>query len=248
MRLPVWAGAALLSALAGCASVPPGDATPLEGDLNPYRPPRYAWSAEFGGAYHVVTRGQTLWRIARAYGVDLELLQWTNDLDDPSLLSAGRRLFIPGARETLEVEPYRPGESAPPVEALVSLSWPLPSVPVSLFGPREKGVHRGIDLPVPEGTPVEAAASGRVVYSGQGMSGYGNVVVIKHGEDWSTVYAHNRSNRVRDGEEVAAGQVIAESGATGRVTGPHLHFEVRRRGVAVDPLPLLPSRDAGGPS
>jgi lipoprotein NlpD len=233
-----------LFALAGCAA---GPAISPDQDLTPYRPPRYSYSAGFGGAYHVVERGQTLWRIAQAYGIDLDRLQWVNDIEDASRLAAGRRIFVTGARATLDVAPYRPGEAVPqPVAAPAGLAWPMLPRQVagaqfsSLFAARERGRHQGVDLPAPEGTPVEAAGDGRVVYSGQGMSGYGNVVVIKHNQDWSTVYAHNAINLVKEGQGVERGQVVAEVGRTGRSTGAHLHFEVRRRGVPQDPVPLLP--------
>ncbi len=242
MRAAV-AGACLL-ALAGCAA---GRALSPDQALAPYRPPRYAYSAGFGGAYHVVERGQTLWRISRAYGIDLDKLQWVNDIEDAALIPAGRRLFVPGARETLDVAPYRPGEEAPqPVAAPLGFAWPLLPRQVtggmfsSTFGSREGAKHKGVDLPSMEGTPVEAAGGGRVAYAGQGMKGYGNVVVIKHNQDWSTVYAHNAINLVKEGQEVEKGQVVAEVGRTGRSTGPHLHFEVRRRGVPQDPVLFLP--------
>ncbi len=97
-----------------------------------------------------------------------------------------------------------------------------------------------MDLPAPKGTSIRAAAGGRVVYSGQGMRGYGKVVVLKHSEDLSTVYAHNSANLVRMGDLVKRGQVIARVGETGWATGPHLHFELRKRGVPEDPLVYLP--------
>jgi lipoprotein NlpD len=244
VRIALMRAAAVATlSLAGCASAPPAP----DGDWAPYTPPRTAWSREFGGAYHTVERGQTLWRIARAYGVDLDRLQWVNDIEDVGKVAAGRKLFIPGARETLAVAPNRAGEAAPPAPApSPPLIWPLLPRQVtggsfsSLFGPRPGEKHAGVDLPAMEGTPLESAGDGTVVFAGAGMSGYGNVVVVKHTPDWSTVYAHNAINLVKEGQSVEKGQVIAEVGSTGRATGPHLHFEVRRRGVPQDPLALLP--------
>ncbi len=198
------------------------------------------YSTEFGGVYHVVEKGQTLWRISRAYNVDLETVQWVNNIEDVTSIPVGKRLFIPGVDTVLHVEPYRPGGIVPPGTAVVKIAWPLSAHPSSGFGPRSGREHEGLDLPAPKGTSIRAAAGGRVVYSGQGMRGYGKVVVLKHSEDLSTVYAHNSANLVRMGDLVKRGQVIARVGETGWATGPHLHFELRKRGVPEDPLVYLP--------
>jgi hypothetical protein len=114
------------------------------------------------------------------------------------------------------------------------------------FGPRGDRFHAGIDLVAPTGTPVTAAAAGRVVWSGP-RDGWGLLVTIADGGGVRTLYAHLEAASVRLGERVAAGAVIGRVGATGDATGPHLHFEVRVRGAAVDPLPLLaPPGDAEG--
>jgi murein DD-endopeptidase MepM/ murein hydrolase activator NlpD len=99
-------------------------------------------------------------------------------------------------------------------------------------------MHEGIDIGVAEGTPVQAAAAGVVIYAGW-MSGYGNLVVIDHGNGLSTAYAHNSSLVVGVGRSVAGGEVVSYSGNTGNSTGPHVHFEVRVNGAAVDPLGYL---------
>lgn len=193
---------------------------------------------KFTGVYHTVKKGETLWRISRTYGVDLETLQWVNDVDDVTDLRVGRVLFIPGVRRVMKVEPSIPEEA--PSSKLVDLIWPLRGRKTSGFGPRGKRHHDGVDLAAPTGTPVVAAAGGKVAYSGNGMRGYGRVVVIKHKNDLSTVYAHNSKLLVRMGDSVGQGQKIARVGQTGWATGPHLHFEVRRRGVPEDPMKFLP--------
>ena len=99
-------------------------------------------------------------------------------------------------------------------------------------------MHEGIDIAVGQGTPVHAAAGGTVIYAGW-MEGYGNLVVIDHGNGLSTAYGHNSSLASSVGQSVAAGQVIAYSGSTGHSTGPHVHFEVRVNGAPVDPLGYL---------
>jgi len=190
--------------------------------------------------YHKVEKGQTLWRISRSYDVDLETLQWVNDIEDVTQIKTGRMIFIPGASMTLKIKPFIKGEGKPSKTVLI-LQWPLKSRISSTYGPRNGKKHYGLDMAAKTGVPVKAAATGRVAYSGNGMRGYGKVIVLKHSDDLSTVYAHNSKLLVSMGERVKRGQIIARVGATGRVTGPHLHFEVRRRGVPEDPLDFLPS-------
>ena len=119
-----------------------------------------------------------------------------------------------------------------------ALAWPVSGPVTSGFGVRWGRMHEGIDIGVGEGTPVQAAAAGVVIYAGW-MSGYGNLVVIDHGNGLSTAYAHNSSLAVGVGRSVAGGEVVSYSGNTGNSTGPHVHFEVRVNGAAVDPLGYL---------
>ena len=118
------------------------------------------------------------------------------------------------------------------------LSWPVAGPVTSGFGGRWGRMHEGIDIGVGTGTPVHAAAAGVVVYAGW-MSGYGNIVVIDHGNGLSTAYGHNSSLQVGQGAAVGQGDVVALSGSTGHSTGPHVHFEVRVNGTPVDPLGYL---------
>ena len=118
------------------------------------------------------------------------------------------------------------------------LGWPVSGPVTSGFGSRWGRMHEGIDIGVGEGTPVRAAAAGTVIYAGW-MSGYGNLVVVDHGNGLSTAYAHNSSLAVSVGQSVAAGELVSYSGNTGNSTGPHVHFEVRVNGSAVDPLGYL---------
>jgi murein DD-endopeptidase MepM/ murein hydrolase activator NlpD len=116
--------------------------------------------------------------------------------------------------------------------------WPVSGPVVSPFGMRWGRMHTGIDIAVGYGTPIHAAASGRVIYAGW-MDGYGNLVFVDHGGGISTGYAHQSSIAVSNGETVSQGQVIGYVGCTGHCFGPHLHFEVRVNGSPVDPLGYL---------
>jgi len=118
------------------------------------------------------------------------------------------------------------------------LGWPVSGPVTSGFGLRWGRMHEGVDIAVAEGTPVRAAGAGTVIYAGW-MGGYGNLVVVDHGNGLSTAYAHNSSLGVGVGQSVTAGQVVSYSGNTGNSTGPHVHFEVRVNGSAVDPLGYL---------
>jgi murein DD-endopeptidase MepM/ murein hydrolase activator NlpD len=129
--------------------------------------------------------------------------------------------------------------SLPPVRRSSSgLIWPVSGPVTSGFGWRWGRIHEGIDIAVPTGTPVAAAAAGRVIYGGW-LGGYGNLVVIDHGGGLATAYGHNSSIVAGTGASVSQGQVVAYSGSTGNSTGPHVHFEVRVNGSPVDPLGYL---------
>jgi murein DD-endopeptidase MepM/ murein hydrolase activator NlpD len=122
--------------------------------------------------------------------------------------------------------------------------WPVDGTLSSPFGSRDgrNHEHEGIDVAVAEDTPVRAACDGMVTYAGNGLRGYGNVVIVQHAGGLATVYAHNRALEVRVGDPVARGQEIARSGQTGHATAPHLHFEVRLGSIARDPLGYLSRR------
>jgi murein DD-endopeptidase MepM/ murein hydrolase activator NlpD len=128
-----------------------------------------------------------------------------------------------------------PGDTTPSAAGFI---WPVNGPVTSGFGMRWGRMHEGIDIGVGSGTPIHAAASGRVIYSGW-MSGYGNLVAIDHGRGISTAYGHQSSIAVGNGQIVTQGQVIGYVGCTGHCFGPHLHFEVRINGSPVDPLGYL---------
>jgi murein DD-endopeptidase MepM/ murein hydrolase activator NlpD len=125
---------------------------------------------------------------------------------------------------------------------------PAPGTVSSVFGPRKDPLsgatrfHHGVDIAAPAGTVVKAAAEGTVTFSGW-REGYGNVVDVDHGNGWLSRYGHNAENLVREGERIEAGQAIARVGSTGRATGSHVHFELRKLGKPVNPDWLL-----GGPA
>jgi murein DD-endopeptidase MepM/ murein hydrolase activator NlpD len=128
--------------------------------------------------------------------------------------------------------------SPPASRSASGFIWPVSGPVTSPFGMRWGRMHTGIDIGVPYGTPIRAAASGQVIYAGW-MDGYGNLVFIDHGRGISTGYAHQSSIAVSNGQAVTQGQVVGYVGCTGHCFGPHLHFEVRVNGTPVDPLGYL---------
>ncbi|MDQ6927880.1 MAG: peptidoglycan DD-metalloendopeptidase family protein [Actinomycetota bacterium] len=150
---------------------------------------------------------------------------------------------------TLRSRPSTPsgggGSSSPVAPSGGRLSPPIPGAPiVSGFGPRvhpiygDVRIHTGVDYAASEGTPIHAAADGVIVSAGP-YGGYGNATIIDHGDGIATLYGHQSSIGVSEGEHVSRGQVIGRVGCTGDCTGPHLHFEVRVNGTPVNPIPYL---------
>jgi murein DD-endopeptidase MepM/ murein hydrolase activator NlpD len=129
---------------------------------------------------------------------------------------------------------------APPPSCPIPLAWPVGAEVGDRFGPRGNRFHSGIDLKAAADTPVTAAAPGRVTYAGFALGGWGNLVVVESAQGVETLYAHLARIDAQVGEQVAQGGAIGLVGATGDAVGPHLHFEVRLHGAAVDPLPALP--------
>jgi len=129
----------------------------------------------------------------------------------------------------------------PPVyPKTVHWQWPVAGDIIQTFSARQPG-RKGIDITAARGTPIKAAASGRVVYAGEGLTSYGKLIIIKHNEQFLSAYAHNRKFLVKEGQNVKAGEAIAEMGDSG-ANKVKLHFEVRRKGKPVDPLKYLPKR------
>ncbi|WP_373048481.1 M23 family metallopeptidase [Vulgatibacter sp.] len=203
------------------------------------------------GLVHVVQRGENLYRIALHYGLSADEVADANEITDPTQLAVGRELVIPQRKGSAAAAPGRT-TSRPKVRPSVSrrepargkrenaiLGWPVQGVLYSRFGPRGATRHDGIDIAAPEGTKIVAAADGVVLFAGT-QRGYGNIVILRHQGDLITIYAHNQRNLVQEGAEVKAGQPLALVGRTGRATGPHCHFEVRRGTEPHDPLDFLP--------
>ncbi|MGZ8472457.1 MAG: peptidoglycan DD-metalloendopeptidase family protein [Candidatus Deferrimicrobiaceae bacterium] len=190
------------------------------------------------GVYHRVEKGQTVYRIAKTYGIEPRDLLESNGIVDPRELRTGQRLWIPGATRTMAVPVLEDLRDPRETSSRLSgkrLAMPLRGSISSGFGDRNGRMHEGIDILAPAGAEVWAAGYGVVLYAGDGMRGYGNAIVLDHGDAVTTLYGHLKSFRVNTGEIVAGGSVIGEVGDTGNATTPHLHFELRLEGEGVDP-------------
>ncbi len=250
--------AALWATTTGCSLARPHPATPARELPAPHAstptpstpiPPTEPDVPE--GVFHRIAPGQTVWRIARAYGVEVEALLSANALSDPTTVASGSMLFVPGAKLTLDVPPFPALPPAPPVgdppEVLAlpipdGFVWPVAGGAVlSRFGaPRKGRRHAGIDIRGPRGQEILATEAGEVVYCGAKFSGYGKMVMIDHGEGLESVYAHASDLLVEVGDHVERGQAVARVGRTGNATTEHCHFELRENKVPIDPLPRYP--------
>ena len=194
---------------------------------------------------YTVQQGDFLNRIARMFSVTVSEIASANNIVNPDVLAIGQELIIPGVENTFPVNStdnarFRSVTAASRGSMAVGVGFLWPSVGqiTSVFGPRNSGFHHGLDIAAPIGTEVKAARSGKVEFVGW-LNVYGRTVIINHGNGYQTLYAHNDQLLVEKGQYVAAGEKIATIGATGNVTGPHLHFEVIVDGRRVDPLSFL---------
>ena len=197
------------------------------------------------GVYHVLERHQTLYRICKTYEVDLKEVSSFNGISDPNRIQTGQRIFIPGAKKVLKVEIYiedvvaEPEEKVKIVYKKFDFIWPVEGKVSDVFEEAEDRRHQGIDISSPLGTSIRASHAGMVIYSSNTIKGYGNLIILRHSEEYVTVYAHNQVNLVEEGTWVERGQFIGKVGQTGRASGPHLHFEIRKNNKALDPMLFL---------
>jgi lipoprotein NlpD len=189
---------------------------------------------------YVVRPQDTLYSIAWRYGVDFRDLARWNNLGPDFRITVGEALILAPSSSTAATPRRPPPSTKMPIRSatgVLGMAWDWPTdrsgvAPLTV-------PSGGILLSGQVGQEVRAAAAGRVVYSGTGIRGYGNLIIIKHGENMLSAYAHNRDSLVREGQEVARGEAIAHMGE-GTPNKPVLYFEIRRNGKPIDPLSLLP--------
>ncbi|MGY0558370.1 MULTISPECIES: peptidoglycan DD-metalloendopeptidase family protein [unclassified Lysobacter] len=207
------------------------------------------------GASSVVQRGDTLYRIATENGIAMRDLAAWNGIPAPYTIYPGQRLVLyPKAgvagNTTRPTSTTKPRSAAaapaprkpttPPLNSGVAWRWPVDGPLLNRFSAGDP-TKQGVDIGGTAGAPVRAAGDGTVVYSGSGLVGYGELIIIKHNEQWLSAYGHNRNRMVTEGTKISAGQQIAELGRTGAARDM-LHFEIRYNGKPVDPLLYLPAK------
>jgi len=199
-------------------------------------------SSETAG-HHVVQKGETIYSIAAKYRVSVSAIRRANKMEDDTSVKQGQSLSIPGKDLTKKEtpKPHAEHETHRPAHVAGKFIWPVNPVSIgSGFGIRNDSKHDGIDLRGQKGDPIVASADGKVIFSGPGPAGYGNMVVVKHDSRTITVYAHNEENLVSEGHEVKQGAKIATVGRSGRASGYHCHFEIRIDRKPTDPAKYLP--------
>ncbi len=212
-------------------------------------------SAPVAPGYYRVERGDTVTKIARSHRESVQSIVRWNNLAKPDSIEVGQvlRVVPPGTQATSGAPVRTSPSAAAPATGSTAPSRAVPDAPpargIALIWPTAGNVvhgfdgvtFKGIDIANAAGTPIVAAAPGTIVYAGNGLRGYGNLLIIKHDADFLTAYAHNRTLLVKEGDRVAQGQKIAEMGDTDndRVA---LHFELRYGGKSIDPSRYLPPR------
>ena len=198
-----------------------------------------------------VRKGDSLSVIAYQYDVNVGHLASINGLKAPYVIHPGQTLKLAANKPAYSAKTTKTTKTTtanpPPKTAAATFSgdnsnirwqWPVSGKLITTFD-SNKSDRKGIDIAGREGTAIKAAAPGKVVYSGNGLISFGNLVIIKHNRTYLSAYAHNRKLLVKEGEIIKSGQKIAELGKTG-TNSPRLHFEIRKNGKPVNPLKYLP--------
>ena len=193
------------------------------------------------GGFHSVRRGETLYEIAWRYGLDYRFLAKRNQIKYPYTIYFGQKIYLhdPIVTERIAASPSLADEiKETEPESNLATHWLRPAKGriINSFSLQNKGLNFSGSL----GDPVYATASGKVVYCGNGLRGYGNLIILKHNSLYLSAYAHNQTLLVKEGQKVNQGQKIAEMGRTGS-DKVMLHFEIRYAGKPIDPSPLLNS-------
>ncbi len=212
---------------------------------------------DYDYGYHTVLKGDTLYSIAFRHGIDYKKIARWNNIRAPFTIYAGQRLKLspsnvtsksyqakkPVKASSASVTKKKPANNnsiSKPISKPIKhdWDWPTKGVVTRTYSPRSGG-NKGIDISGKIGQPVLAASAGKVVYSGNGLASYGNLIIIKHSEQFISAYAHNKKLFVKEGGDVKRGEKIAELGSTG-TSEAKLHFEIRYKGKPVDPIKYLP--------
>lgn len=189
-------------------------------------------------AEYIVKKGDTIESIGREHNTSPRMIQQINEIYDPDDLSPGMRILLPKPPLFKKTKPV-----TPPTKSAVktSLVWPSQGTISSGFGVRHGRMHEGLDITKDKGREVKAAGNGVIAFAGV-KNGYGKTVIINHGQGVTTLYAHSAKLYVKKGMKIKKGVTISKMGTSGRSSGIHLHFEVRKNNKPQNPLRYLPIR------
>jgi murein DD-endopeptidase MepM/ murein hydrolase activator NlpD len=206
--------------LAGCATAP-------------YLAPTVPQSVSLPGIYHNVEKGETLWRISKAYGVDLEELVRLNRIADSTAIETGQKIFIPNQ--------LKPKPAYVKYNDNDDFIWPLKGRVVGSFGQVINNmVNKGINIAPYGSRDIIASRSGRVVFLNNNFAGLGKTIIIDHGDGFFTVYSLSSEVFVRPGDNIKQGTVISRLGSSGEGNRGYLHFQVRKGHLPQNPIFYLP--------
>jgi murein DD-endopeptidase MepM/ murein hydrolase activator NlpD len=199
------------------------------------------------GSYYKVQKGETIYRIAKNHNIDVNALMALNEIKEPSSLKQGTLLYIPSPKSLPQMAEEMPAaEGTTQVKNIDTIrddkykyAWPVRGRVITKFGKASEKKYDGVNIEGLWGEEVRAISDGKVLYSGSGVKGYGNMVIIKHEGRLYSVYALNSENLVSKGDEVRKSQVIAKVGGIPRIGKSFLHFQIRDGKKAVDPLNYL---------
>jgi len=213
------------------------------------------------GVYHTVKEGETIARISDVYSVDEIYIARLNDIGNSDDIRTGQKIFIPGVEKVRVVgkptppqvkksstgdrnanRTVEPKSSSAPVTKPTTgkFGWPVQGKVTKDFGQGKTDAGKGIEISVPAGTPVLSSESGQVIYSGNGINGFGNLIIVKHEDSYFTVYGYNSRNLVENGDFIGKGEKIASSGSPPKGGPPRLYFEIRKGKRVVNPFSYLP--------
>jgi len=206
-------------------------------------------------SYYKVRKGDTLYSISWRYGMNYKTLAKINNIRSPYKIYVGQKIRFKTTKKTAQTTKKKTPTTkkitakkvvsktkavSKPANTSVGWRWPTHGKVISTYSKSAAG-RKGINIAGTSGQKVIAAAAGKVVYSGNGLARYGNLLIIKHNDVYLSAYAHNKTLLVKDGQQVKAGQKIATLGRTG-TQRDQLHFEIRRNGKPIDPMQFLPKR------
>ncbi len=186
--------------------------------------------------YYLLKEGDTMWSIAATYGISVKQLQGLNQSKNPNRLKIGDRIIIPAGQQRLAAATQESSRGFHISRAFYA--WPLLGSITSYYGWRKSGFHHGLDIAGKTNTAITASAPGKVLFAGY-KAVYGRTVIVDHANGEQTLYAHASKILVKPGQEVERGETIAKVGSSGRTTGPHLHFEIRKGEQTFNPLEYL---------